>query len=138
MLLLSIGTKERGLLFSEKTGFHPSRLLADPESNSYAPLGMKKGMKETFFSKETPYAIWEDIKTGRIETLKGVMKVWTKQKLWIPPQQDQAFQQGGIVIFDGKKVVWVWRDPATGAHADLKEVVRVATALAMSESVKSS
>ncbi|KAG7672259.1 hypothetical protein Ndes2526B_g06754 [Nannochloris sp. 'desiccata'] len=135
MLLLSIGTKERGLEFCERTGFDSSRLLADPESNSYAPLGMKKGVKETFFSKETPNAIWEDMKTGRIETLKGVMKVWIKQKLWIPPQQDQAFQQGGVVIFDGEKVVWVWRDPATGAHADLKEVVRVATALA---SVKSS
>ncbi len=90
---------------------------------------MKKGIKETFFSKETPNAIWEDIKSGRIETLKKVMTKWTKQELWIPPQQDQAFQQGGVVIFDGEKVVWVWRDPATGAHADLKEVVRVATAL---------
>jgi len=138
MLLLSIGTKERGLEFCDKTGFDPSRLLADPESNSYAPLGMKKGIKQTFFSKETPNAIWEDIKSGRIETLKGVLKVWTKQKLWIPPQQDQAYQQGGMVIFDGEKVVWVWRDPATGAHADLKEVVRVATALASSSTVKSS
>jgi AhpC/TSA antioxidant enzyme len=137
MLLISIGKTERGIEFCEKTGFDPSRLLADPDSNSYAPLGMKKGLKETFFSKETPYAIWEDIKSGRIETLKKVMKVWIKNKLWIPPQQDQAFQQGGIVIFDGEKVVWVWRDPATGAHADLKEVVRIATAL-KSSSVKSS
>jgi hypothetical protein len=129
MLLLSIGTPERGLEFCKQTGFDPARFLADPESNSYAPLGMKKGVKETFFSKETPNAIWADMKSGRIETLKEVMKKWTKNEFWIPPQQDQAFQQGGIVIFDGEKAVWVWRDPATGSHADLQEVVRVAKAL---------
>ena len=67
------------------------------------------------------------MKSGRIETLKGVMKRWTKQELWIPPVQDQALQQGGVVIFEGKKAVWAWRDPATGAHANLEEVVNVAT-----------
>ena len=55
------------------------------------------------------------------------MKVWTKQKLWIPPKQDQAFNQGGIVIFKGQKAIWVWRDPATGAHANMEEVIKIAT-----------
>lgn len=88
---------------------------------------MAKGLKETFFSPETPRAIWADMQSGRIETLKGVMKVWTKQELWVPPRQDQALQQGGIVVFEGRRAVWVWRDPATGAHADLAQVVAVAT-----------
>lgn len=111
----------------EKTGFPAERLLADPDGLLYPPLGMKKGLKETFFSYSTPQAIWKDMQTGKIETLKQVMKVWTKTELWIPPQQYQALQQGGVVIFDGRKAIWVHHDPSTGAHADLDEVVRVAT-----------
>jgi len=55
------------------------------------------------------------------------MKVWTKTPLWHPPAQDQAFQQGGTVIFNGQDPVWVHRDPATGAHADMQDVIAVAT-----------
>lgn len=126
MYLGSIGTKERGIEFCDRTGFSADRLLADPTSSMYPCLGMKKSIQATFFSKETPYAIWEDIKSGRIEDLKQVMKKWTKQELWIPPKQDQAFQQGGVVVLEGKRVLYVWRDPATGAHADLEKVVKIA------------
>lgn len=126
MYLGSIGTKERGLEFCDRTGFSADRLLADPTSSMYRCLGMKKSIRATFFSKETPYAIWEDIKSGKIEDLKQVMNKWTKQELWIPPKQDQAFQQGGVVVFEGDKVLYVWRDPATGAHADLDKVVHIA------------
>jgi len=126
MYLGSIGTPERGMAFCDQTGFSRDRMLADPTGSLYPPLNMKKGVKETFFSKETPMAIWRDVQSGRIEDLKGVMQRWTKQELWIPPEQDQAFQQGGIVIFRGKETVWVHRDRATGDHADLDEVVRIA------------
>lgn len=59
LLLTSIGTKERGLEFCERTGFDPARLLADPDNKIYDVLGMKRGLTETFFSPETPKAIWE-------------------------------------------------------------------------------
>lgn len=127
LFLISIGTKERGLEFADNTGFPADRLLADPDGRAYSALGMRKGLRETFLSVDTPKAIWEDIKTGRIETLKGVLKRWIQTPLWHPPRQDQALQQGGVVIFDGSKMIWIWRDPATGAHADIKEVVSVAS-----------
>ena len=79
------------------------------------------------FARQTPQAIWADIQSGRIASLKSVLAVWTKTPLWNPPRQDQALQQGGVVVFEGHIPVWVHRDPATGAHADLEEVVRVAT-----------
>lgn len=126
MYLGSIGTKERGLEFCDRTGFPADRMLADPMSSMYPCLGMNKSIWATFFSKETPYAIWKDIQSGKIEDLKRVMDTWTKQELWIPPQQDQAFQQGGVVVFEGPHVRYIWRDPATGAHADLEKVVQMA------------
>lgn len=52
--------------------------------------------------------------------------MWTKTPLWHPPTADQALQQGGVVIFDGETPIWVHRDPATGAHADMEEVIKVA------------
>ena len=52
MFLGSIGTKERGREFVAKMGFPAERLLADPEGALYPPLGMKKGLKETFLSAE--------------------------------------------------------------------------------------
>lgn len=76
---------------------------------------------------QTPFAMWDRIKSGNTQDLKAVLDVWTKTPLWIPPQQDQAFQQGGVVIFNGKEVIWSHYDPATSAHADMEEVVRVAT-----------
>lgn len=52
LLLVSVGTKERGLEFVEKTGFPADRLLADPDSHTYEALSMKKGLLATFFSPQ--------------------------------------------------------------------------------------
>ena len=43
-----------------------------------------------------------------------------------PPPQ--AFQQGGVLLFQGPRLAWAHYDPATSAHADVGEVVRRATA----------
>ncbi len=39
LLLISIGTPERGREFAAKTGFPEELLLADPESETYAAVG---------------------------------------------------------------------------------------------------
>lgn len=57
---------------------------------------------------------------GGLADLKDVLGRW---KPWIPPKQDQALQQGGMFVFDGRKCVWRHYDQATGAHADLGEVL---------------
>lgn len=98
-------------------------MLADPESNLYVALGLKKDLAATFFDRATPNAIWAQIKSGEIEVLKQVMREWTKYKLWIPPKQDQAFQQGGVFVFEGEECVYVWRDRATGDHAPFGEIL---------------
>lgn len=47
---------------------------------------------------------------------------------WLPPRQDQALNQGGMYIFEGQKVLFSHKDPATGAHADLQQVLGTALA----------
>jgi hypothetical protein len=78
-------------------------------------------------ASQTPQAIWDAIRSGRIADLKAVLPVWAKTGLWHPPRPEQALQQGGVVVFHGDRAVFVHRDPATGAHADMVEVIRVAT-----------
>lgn len=123
MYFVSIGSAARGVEFCERNMFPESRMLADPESQLYVALGLKKDLVATFFDRATPVSIWAMVKDGRIEDLKEVMRVWTKYPLWIPPKQDQAFQQGGVFVFEGERLVWAWRDRATGDHADFGEVL---------------
>ncbi|GAB4821566.1 hypothetical protein N2152v2_008612 [Parachlorella kessleri] len=124
---ISIGKPERGSEFVERTGFPADHLLADPDTVTYEALPFKKGVLTTLFNPKTPLSIWSRIKSGDVKDLGNMAKKFVKNKLWHPPKQDQAYQQGGVVIFEGKELLWAHYDPATGAHADLKEVVEVAT-----------
>lgn len=120
LYLVSIGTPERGLEFVEKTGFPADLLLCDPDNVTYTSLGLKKGVRQTFFSYETPLAMWERIKSGATKDIQEVLSVWTKTPLWIPPKQDQAFQQGGAIVLQGRRLLFAHYDQATSAHVDLQ------------------
>ncbi|KAK9786499.1 hypothetical protein WJX73_010518 [Symbiochloris irregularis] len=99
LYLTSIGPPPRGLEFADLTGYPADRLLADPENVTYSALGFKKSVGSTFFSWQTPQAIWRRIQKDGAQALKDILK---KTKLWIPGQQSQGLQQGGSLIFDGK------------------------------------
>lgn len=46
----------------------------------------------------------------------------------MPKEGDQAFWQGGVLVFEGPKLLWGHADPGMAAHADLDTVVAAATA----------
>lgn len=98
-------------------------MLADPSSQVYAALGLRKGVKATFFDRATPEAMLAQMRNGKIEDLKEVLREWITYKLWVPPKQDQAFQQGGVFVFEGDECVLEWRDRATGDHVDFDRVL---------------
>lgn len=134
LLLVSIGTWERSAEFAEKTGFPRDALFADPDAATYAALGLVKGVRQTFFGSETAFSFLRRMRQpGGMDDLKDVMRVWTKGPLWVPPKQDQAFQQGGMFVFDGTQCVFSHKDQATGAHADFAEVLGIAQRLAGTE-----
>lgn len=128
LYLVTIGTPERGLDFVSKTGFPADRLLADPTSTTYAALGLRKGVVDTFFNPATPLALVQRALRGDTKVLRQeVLPQWVP---WQPPQQDQALQQGGVVVFAGHRATWMHFDPATSVHADLERVVAEARAAA--------
>ena len=45
---------------------------------------------------------------------------------YIPPKQDQAFNQGGAFLFDGEETIFAHYDESTGAHCDIQQVIDMA------------
>lgn len=124
LFLVSIGTYERSKDFVQHTGFPAGNLLVDPHNVSYEALGLYNSVVKTFFSWETPLAIKKRIDEGNLADIGNVLKNW---KPWIPPKSGQANQQGGMFIFEGRTTLFSHKDQATSAHADLNEVLGIAT-----------
>lgn len=123
---MSIGTRERALDFARETGFPAEFLLADPgeqvaqgrmplgctrgvslgasprcvhvrraaENATYDALGLLHGVSVTFLDIQTPLAFKKRIEEGNMGDLADIMPRW---KPWIPPKNDQAFQQVGAI-----------------------------------------
>ncbi|KAL4458903.1 hypothetical protein ABPG75_013768 [Micractinium tetrahymenae] len=121
----TIGTPQKGVEFATQTGFPAHRLLADERSVCYEALAFRKGLRATFFDAATPAAIRKRQHEGADQDLKEVLRTY---KPLMPPKMDQAFWQGGVLVFEGRRLLWAHADPATSAHADLEEVVAAATA----------
>ena len=72
LLLVSIGTPERGKDFARETGFPQENLLADPENACYDTLGFYKGAQRTFFHPATPFSMRDRIMNGSTKDLQEV------------------------------------------------------------------
>ena len=127
---VGIGTSEKAQLVAEHVGYSTDKLLADPDNLLYDALQLNSGLQRTiFFSPATPYAILDRLTSQKMGDLNGVLGRW-KDAFIIPPKQSQAFNQGGLFVFDGADSVFVHYDASTGAHGDLAKAVAVALARA--------
>mmetsp|Transcript_46700 Transcript_46700/g.69450 ORF Transcript_46700/g.69450 Transcript_46700/m.69450 type:complete len:139 (-) Transcript_46700:269-685(-) len=126
--MVSIGTPEVGTQFVdhlELTGGE-NYVFVDPETTLYDELDLNRGIKETFFSVSTPFAFLERFTTKNgMDDLMEVLSKWNKA-FYIPPKQEQAFNQGGTFVFDGPKTLLAHYDESTAAHANVDEVVALA------------
>lgn len=128
MVIVSIGLPEKGKALCEHLGVEKGEelLFVDPDNAMYDELDLNKGVQETFFNPATPLAFKDNLfRDGRIisKELGEVLRNW---KIYLPPKQDQAFNQGGAFIFNGPSTVHAHYDEATGAHARPEEMVRLA------------
>jgi len=121
LLLVSIGTPERGKDFARENDFPEQNLYADPENLCYDALELYGGVARTFFDVRTPFSMRDRFFKDGAKDLVEVLKRW---KPWIPPKQSQTVLQGGVACFDGRECTFLHRDPSTGAHADWKSVLR--------------
>ena len=86
-------------------------------------MGLVRNVRQTFFDIRTPLRIFgRAFRKDRGADLVEATLKWTP---WIPPKTNQAFQQGGIVIFDGPKRIFKHVDQATADHFDLQELLKM-------------
>ena len=128
LAMVSVGTPEKCKILIDHLEFKggDQYLFVDPENKLYDSLVLNRGVKETFFSIETPRAFLDRFtKPGGTKELGEVLSKWNKA-FFIPPRQEQAFLQGGTFVFDGKETIYAHYDASTGAHSDIQEVIGLA------------
>lgn len=122
LFLVSMGPPERGLEFSELTGFRAERLIADPDSTLYKSVGFYTGLL-TFFHPSTPLSLLQRIREDGAKDLVEAFKTW---RPWIPPIGNQAYQEGGCLVFDGKECVLAYYEEGPGTHVDFDVLLKAA------------
>mmetsp|Transcript_99985 Transcript_99985/g.173478 ORF Transcript_99985/g.173478 Transcript_99985/m.173478 type:complete len:166 (-) Transcript_99985:67-564(-) len=143
LFAVGIGSAESALTFAERTGFPASQLLTDEseETDAYVALGTRNTQRDEKGKMvfEGVGSMWSErtndaIKTRGRDDLNGVVGSLFKPGIYTPlmpkgpKAMDRTFVQGGTFIFDGSKSLFEHYDFSSGDHADLEEVVQVATA----------
>lgn len=110
-------------------------IFCDPENKLYDALELVRGIDTTFFSIETPLAFRDRFfgSNGRTDGMKDLLDVLGKWKdaVYIPPKQEQAFQQGGTFVFKGADTTFAYYDAAVGTHLEVSRAVDEALKVAV-------
>lgn len=142
LFAVGIGSAESAQTFAEKVGLPADMMLADEseETDAYTAIGTRNTQRddkgkmvfegvESMWSKRTN----EAIKVRGRDDLNAVVGSLFKPGIYTPlmpkgpKAMDRTFVQGGTFIFDGSKSLFEHYDFSSGDHADLEEVVSIAT-----------
>ena len=126
-MMVSIGLPEKGKQLIDHLEFQQGEkyLFVDPDNALYDELNLNFGVQRTFFNINTPFAFLDRITTkDGLKDLGTILSKWSKA-FFIPPKNEQAFNQGGTFVFDGNRAVFAHYDPSTAAHATVDQVMEV-------------
>jgi hypothetical protein len=136
LTLVSIGVPEKAAALQDHLQVDMP-IYVDPTNRVYDALALRRGVDRTFGNINTPLSFLDRWTGGSKSSTAGqqeddnhlatVMKKWSKA-FYIPPEQHQAFLQGGTFIFrnDGQ-TVYAFYDPSTAAHPSRDRVLELAT-----------
>lgn len=138
LVLISIGVAEKAkeLMAHLDVSSGEEWFFVDPENHLYNALELNSGVMSTFGSIDTPLAFRDRIfgvggRKDGLEELIDVLGKW-KDAVYIPPKQEQAFQQGGAFLFQGGDTAYAHYDGGAGAHVEVEKVVEKAFSLTQS------
>lgn len=129
LAVISIGLPEKGQQLTQHLQISDGIewIFVDPDNKTYDALQLNSGVGSTFASIETPFAFRDRIfgMNGRKDGMGDLQDVLGKwgSAVYIPPKQEQAFQQGGAFIFKGGDTVFAHYDASAGAHVEVGNVV---------------
>lgn len=127
LVMVSIGLPETGEKLIDHLEFKngDKYLFVDPDNAMYDALNLNFGVQRTLFNINTPFAFLDRItKKDGLKDLCQILSKWNKA-IFIPPENEQAFNQGGTFVFEGERAVFAHYDPSTAAHATVDQVMEV-------------
>ncbi|PKU80806.1 Thioredoxin-like protein AAED1, chloroplastic [Dendrobium catenatum] len=118
------GKKEKkkiGIKSSHKEGcwlpFPLDYLYADPDRKAYDVLGLYHGLGRTFFNPASTKVF------SRFSSIRKAAANYTISAT--PDDKSSVLQQGGMLVFKGKELLYARKDEGTGDHAPLEEVLNI-------------
>ncbi|XP_023519132.1 prostamide/prostaglandin F synthase [Cucurbita pepo subsp. pepo] len=119
LIAVGIGTPNKARILAERLPFPMDCLYADPDRKAYDLLGLYYGFGRTFFNP----ASTKVFSKSRFSTLREAMKNYTLEAT--PDDRSSVLQQGGMLVFKGKQLLYARKDEGTGDHAPLDEIYDV-------------
>lgn len=113
---MSVGTPEVGRKLLDHLGIVDDDFVyADPDNGLYDDLDLNRGVA-TLMAPATAYRFRDRIfKEGNLAPLFQVLARW-KDAVYLPPQPQQAFLQGGTFVLGQDRTVLAHYDESTGTH----------------------
>ncbi|KAM7520377.1 hypothetical protein LguiB_019339 [Lonicera macranthoides] len=114
LIAIGIGTPNKARILAERLPFPMESLYADPERKAYDVLGLYYGFGRTFFNPASAKVF------SRFEALQKAVKNYTIEAT--PDDRSSVLQQGGMLVFKGKQLLYARKDEGTGDHAPLDDI----------------
>ncbi|GMP31206.1 hypothetical protein CsSME_00005515 [Camellia sinensis var. sinensis] len=92
-------------------------LYADPDRKAYDVLGLYYGIGRTFFNPASAKVF------SRFENIQKALKNYTIEAT--PDDRSSVLQQGGMLVFKGKQLLYARKDEGTGDHAPLDDIFNI-------------
>uniref|UniRef100_J3LSG7 Alkyl hydroperoxide reductase subunit C/ Thiol specific antioxidant domain-containing protein n=2 Tax=Oryza brachyantha TaxID=4533 RepID=J3LSG7_ORYBR len=117
LIAIGVGTPDKARILADRLPFPIDNLYADPDRKAYDVLGMYHGVGRTLFSPASAKIY------SRLDYIKKATKNYTLEGT--PANLTGVLQQGGMLVFRGKQLLYSWKDEGTGDHAPLDDVLNV-------------
>jgi len=148
LFAVGIGSAASAATFAERVEFPAAMLLADDsdESDAYAAVGMRNTIRDARGKArfEGVESMWsaktnEGLRARGRDDLNAVVGSLFRPGIYTPLMPtgsttqktiEKTFVQGGTFVFEGTKELFAHYDFSSGDHADLEEVIRIATSKA--------
>ncbi|KAK8937066.1 hypothetical protein KSP39_PZI012037 [Platanthera zijinensis] len=117
LIAIGVGTPDNARILAEGLPFPLDYLYADPDRKAYNVLGLYYGFGRTFFNPASAKVF------SRFSSIRKAGKNYTLSAT--PQDRSSVLQQGGMLVFKGKELLYARKDEGTGDHAPLEDVLNI-------------
>ncbi|KAI9089035.1 hypothetical protein K1719_029314 [Acacia pycnantha] len=117
LIAVGVGTPNKARILAERLPFPMDCLYADPERKAYNVLDLYYGVGRTFLNPASAKVF------SRSDSFRKALKNYTIEAT--PDDISGVLQQGGMLVFKGRQLLYARKDEGTGDHAPLDDIFYV-------------